>query len=44
VDIVNKTDLKEMPVVYEGIEWIHVAQKRDQWRVLLHMAMNIRSL
>jgi hypothetical protein len=28
----------------EGVHWIHVAQYRDQWRVLLNTAMKFRVL
>jgi hypothetical protein len=26
----------------EGVEWIHLAQDRDLWRVLLNTVMNLR--
>jgi hypothetical protein len=25
-----------------GMDWIHLAQDTDQWRVLVNMAMNLR--
>jgi hypothetical protein len=27
---------------WEGIEWIHLVQDRDQWRTLVNTVMNIR--
>jgi hypothetical protein len=32
------TDLKY--VEFDGVEWIHVAQDRDQWWVLMYSEMN----
>jgi hypothetical protein len=26
----------------EGVDWIHMAQDMDQWRVLLNTVMNLR--
>jgi len=26
----------------EGVDWIHVAQERYQWRFLVHTVMNLR--
>jgi hypothetical protein len=34
-----KTDLKE--VRYESVDWIHLAQDRDQWRALEKTVMNL---
>jgi hypothetical protein len=36
----NKMDLKGMGC--EGVDWIQVAQSRDQWQTLLNMAMKLR--
>jgi hypothetical protein len=27
---------------WEGVDWIHLAQDRDQWRVLVNMVANLR--
>jgi hypothetical protein len=27
---------------WDGLEWIHPAQERDQWRALVNTAMNLR--
>jgi hypothetical protein len=27
---------------WEGVEWMHVAQDRDQWRALVNTVMNLR--
>jgi hypothetical protein len=26
----------------EGVDWIHLAQERNQWQVLMNMIMNLR--
>jgi hypothetical protein len=38
----NGMDLRE--IEWEGAEWIHLAQDRDQWWVLVNTVMNIRVL
>jgi hypothetical protein len=35
-----RIDFKEMG--WEGVEWIHLAQDRDQWWALVNTAMNFR--
>jgi hypothetical protein len=35
-----KIDLRE--IRWDGIDWIDLAQDRDQWRVLLNTLMNLR--
>jgi hypothetical protein len=32
------TDLRE--IWWEGVEWIHLAQDRNQWQVIVNMVMN----
>jgi hypothetical protein len=32
-------DLREIGL--EGVDWTHLAQDRDQWRVLVNMVMNL---
>jgi hypothetical protein len=27
---------------HEGVDWIHMAQDRDRWRVLVNTVMNLR--
>jgi hypothetical protein len=27
---------------WEGVNWIHLAQDRDQWRTVMNMLMNLR--
>jgi hypothetical protein len=34
-----KIDLRETG--WGGMDWIHLAQDRDQWRALVNMVMNI---
>jgi hypothetical protein len=29
---------------WKGVDWIHVAQDRDQWRALVNTVMNLRVL
>jgi hypothetical protein len=35
-----KMDLREMG--WGGMDWINLAQDRDQWRALVNMVMNLR--
>jgi hypothetical protein len=35
-----KMDLSE--IGWGGMDWIHLAQQRDQWRALVNTAMNLR--
>jgi hypothetical protein len=35
-------DLRE--IRWEGMDWIELAQDRDQWRVLMNTVMNLRVL
>jgi hypothetical protein len=35
-----KMDLRE--IGWNGVDWINMAQNRDQWRALVNMALNIR--
>jgi hypothetical protein len=35
-----KIDLRE--IVWDGMDWIDLAQNRDQWRALVNTAMNFR--
>jgi hypothetical protein len=33
-------DLRQ--IVWGGVDWIHLAQDRSQWRVIMNMVMNLR--
>jgi hypothetical protein len=33
-----------MEIGWEALDWMHLAQDRDQWRVLVNMALNFRVL
>jgi hypothetical protein len=33
-------DLRE--IEWDGVDWIVLAQDRDQWRALVNMVMNLR--
>jgi hypothetical protein len=35
-----KIDLREIGL--SGVDWIHLAQDRDQWRALVNTVMNLR--
>jgi hypothetical protein len=35
-----RIDLRETG--WEGVDWMHLTQDRDQWRGLVNMVMNIR--
>jgi hypothetical protein len=37
-----KMDLTE--IGWGGVEWIHLAQDRDQWRAVVNAVMNLRVL
>jgi hypothetical protein len=37
-----KTDFGE--IVWEGVEWIHLAEDRDRWRAVVNAVMNLRVL
>jgi Mlc titration factor MtfA (ptsG expression regulator) len=38
-DANNKMDLRE--IEWDGVDWIDLAQDRDQWRALVNTAMNL---
>jgi len=46
--LVKHRDKCVLPYLYlrgigwEGVDWMHLAQKRDQWRGLLNTVMNLR--
>jgi hypothetical protein len=33
-------DLRE--IRWDGVDWVDLAQDRDQWRALVNMVMNLR--
>jgi hypothetical protein len=35
-----RTDLREIGL--EGVDWIHLAQNRDQWRAHVNLIINLR--
>jgi hypothetical protein len=37
-----KMDLRE--IGWDGMDWMNLAQDRDQWRVLVNTVMNLRVL
>jgi hypothetical protein len=37
--IILRRDLKE--ICWENVDWIHLAQDRDQWQALVNTVMNL---
>jgi hypothetical protein len=35
-----RMDIRE--VEWEGVDWMHLVQDRDQWRAVVNMVMNLR--
>jgi hypothetical protein len=35
-----KMDLRE--IEWDGVDWVDMAQDRDQWRALVNMVLNLR--
>jgi len=35
-----RMDLSE--IGWKGVDWVHLAQDRDQWRAVVNMVMNLR--
>jgi hypothetical protein len=33
-------DLRE--IGWDGVDWVHLAQDKDQWRALVNTVMNVR--
>jgi hypothetical protein len=40
--IILEMDLRE--IGWEGVDWIHLVQERDQWRASVSTVMNLRVL
>jgi hypothetical protein len=38
----GKRPLRRPKSRWEGVEWIHLSQHRDQWRIFVNMVMNLR--
>jgi len=39
-----RLDLKEIDIGWEGVDWIHVDQDRDQWQARVNTVLNPRDL
>jgi hypothetical protein len=39
---VNNIKMDLMKIRWDGVDWFHLAQDRDQWRALLNTVMNLR--
>jgi len=37
----DNTRLDPREIVWEGVEWIYLAEGRDQWRILVNTLMNV---
>jgi hypothetical protein len=37
----DNTKMRLREIEYSGIDWIHLAQDRDQWRALVNTVMNL---
>jgi hypothetical protein len=35
-------DVGEWTIRWDGVDWIHMAQARDQWRALANTVLNLR--
>jgi hypothetical protein len=40
---VGNTTLDLRELVWEGVDWMHLVQDRDQWRALVNTVMNLRA-
>jgi hypothetical protein len=38
-----KMYLKKYAISYKGVDWIHVAEDKGQWRALMNTVMNLRA-
>jgi hypothetical protein len=41
---VNKIKIDIREIRWNGVDWIELAQDRDQWRALVNTVMNLRVL
>jgi hypothetical protein len=39
-----RVDLREREREWDGVDWIHMAQDRNQWRALVNKVLNFRVL
>jgi hypothetical protein len=39
---VNNIKMNLLEIVWDGVDWIGLAQDRDKWRALVNAAMNLR--
>jgi hypothetical protein len=39
---VDKIKMDLRGIGWDGVDWIDIAQDRDQWRALVNMVMNLR--
>jgi hypothetical protein len=39
---VNNSKMNLVEIEWDGVDWIDMAQDRDQWRVLVNTVLNIR--
>jgi len=36
----DRMDLRK--IVWDGVDWVHLAQDRDRWRAVVNTVMNLR--
>jgi hypothetical protein len=39
---VNNIKMDDGEIGWDGVDWIHMAQDRDQWRALVNTVLNLR--
>jgi hypothetical protein len=39
---VSNIKINHREIVWDGVDWVILAQDRDQWRALVNTAMNLR--
>jgi hypothetical protein len=42
LEVDGKILLERILGKYDGVDWIHLAEDRDQWRILKNTVMNLR--
>jgi hypothetical protein len=43
-ELEDNTGMDHSGIGWEGVDWMHLAQDRDQWRVVVNTVMNLRVL
>jgi hypothetical protein len=40
----NNSGMELEKIEWKSVDWMHLAQNRDQWRAVMNMVMNLRVL